>query len=74
MLETSELTVLKEISAKLDRLIAVMAITNKAEDEHADVLINLGVDAKTISAITGITTNAVAIRKTRLKKSSKTIK
>jgi hypothetical protein len=66
--QATEMNLLKEISEKLDRLIAVTAIAGKDEDEHADLLINLGIDAKIISSITGLTTNAVAIRKTRLNK------
>lgn len=69
--QATEAKLLKEISEKLDRLIAVTAIAGKDEDERANLLINLGIDARIISSITGLTTNAVAIRKTRLKKAAK---
>jgi hypothetical protein len=64
----SERELLIEISAKLDRLVAVSAIVGLDEDDRIDVLIRLGVDAKLISSLTGLTRNAIAIRKTRAKK------
>ena len=70
----TETVLLKEISEKLDRLIAVTAIAGKNEDERADVLINLGIEAKIISSLTGLTINAVAVRKTRIKKAQKATK
>ena len=71
---TPELAVLNEIAAKLDRLIAITATAGKHEDERVDLLINLGVDSRIISAISGLTTNAIAIRKTRFKKAKKPAK
>ena len=68
MPETTELAVLKEISEKLDRLLAVTAIAGKNAGEHADVLIKIGLGPDIISSITGLTKNAVAVRKTRLNK------
>jgi hypothetical protein len=66
----SERHLLEEISVKLDRLIGVTALVGKKPDEHAEVLIGLGLDAQLISDLTGLTKNAVNVRKTRMKKSS----
>lgn len=66
--DKSERELLVDIAGKLDRLIGVTAIAGRDRDEHPDILINLGLDNQLVAAMTGLTANAVSIRKTRMKK------
>ena len=63
----SERELLADISAKLDRLIAVTAIAGREAAEHPELLIGLGLDAKVVAELTGLTINAITIRKSRMK-------
>lgn len=66
--DKSERELLADIATKLDRLIGVTAIAGRDRDEQPDILINLGLDNQLVAAMTGLTANAVSIRKTRMKK------
>lgn len=50
----SEIDFLAEISAKLDRVIALLAIQGKPEDKQAPILKSLGFTYEEISGLTGI--------------------
>lgn len=64
-IERSEKDLLAEISAKLDRLVGVMAIQGKDQDAQVDTLYALGFDSKTIGALVGLSDSTVRGRKFR---------
>jgi hypothetical protein len=58
-----------EISEKLDRIMALVAIrTVEERAEQVRLLDSLGLDARTIAAVTGMTPNAVALRLSRMRR------
>lgn len=66
----SERDFLEGISVKLDRILGMMAIRDLEDNsEKIRRLRDLDLDNATISAVTGLTKNAVAIRLTRMKRS-----
>ena len=69
--EKTDRELLEGIDEKLAQVVGLLAIQDKDPGSHVDMLLNLGLDATTISSVTGITANAVNIRKTRRKKSKK---
>ena len=66
-MEMTELDILKEISGKLDQLIAVLATQGRSQDEQIRTLRNLGFDWNFIGTTTGLKANAVRMRYTRSK-------
>ncbi len=66
MTRTEEL--LSEISAKLDRVLALMAIQGVEEAEKVGRLRDMGLDHRTIASVTGLSPNAVAVRLFRMRK------
>jgi hypothetical protein len=70
-IEKSEMELLAEISEKLDLLTMVTAVAGVEDrEEHPDILIALGLDAKAIAKFTGLTPDAVRFRKARAGKKS----
>ncbi len=69
--ERTERDLLAEISAKLDRLMGVMAIQGKDQDAQVNTLHALGFDSKTIGAMVGLSDSAVRGRKFRRKRAKK---
>lgn len=67
-MDTNDTEILKEISNKLDILIAVNAIQNKERDDQIRVLVNLGYTNKNISEFTGIPKGTVDMVRANLKK------
>ena len=61
----SERDLLADISAKLDRVAALIAIQGKEQDEQISVLTSLGFDSKAIGLFVGISGDAVRKRRTR---------
>lgn len=53
---------LSEISAKLDRIFALMAIQGVEEADKVSRLRNMGLDNRTIASVTGLRPNTVAVR------------
>lgn len=66
MTKTEEL--LSEISAKLDRILALIAIEGVEEPEKVKRLSAMGLDHQTIASVTGLSPNAVAVRLHRMRK------
>jgi len=64
----SERELLEEISAKLDRVIALMAIQGVEETEKLRRLNAMGLDHQTIGSVTGLRPNTVAVRLFRMRK------
>lgn len=64
---------LQEISSKLDVVVAFLATRGLETDPSAVVekLAGMGFGSKVIAPVAGLTENAVAIRLTRMKKTSK---
>ena len=64
-----EALLLADISHKLDRILGLLVVQNVEDDnERLRRLRSLGFDHSTIAAVTGKTTNAVAVQLHRLKK------
>ncbi len=61
--DKSELALLEEIGAKLDRLIALAAIQGKGQDEQIQILRGLGFDSRFVGALVGMKPDAVRQRK-----------
>ena len=60
---------LAEISAKLDRILALLALRGIEDDgEKVSRLHEMGMDNTTIAAVTGLTKNAVALRLSRMRR------
>ena len=68
--EKSQTELLSEISEKLDIVLGYLAVRGIEGDAAAivDKLHKLGLSAKTIAPVAGLTENAVNIRLTRMKK------
>ena len=63
---------LSEISAKLDRILAVLVVRAVEDDgEKVRRLHEMGMDNATIAAATGMTKNAVAVRLSRMRNMDK---
>jgi hypothetical protein len=62
-------TLLTEISAKLDRILALMAIQGVEEADKVERLSNMGLDQRMIASVTGLRPNTVAVRLFRMRKS-----
>lgn len=58
----NEIDLLSDISAKLDKLIALFAIQGKPEDKQASILKSLGFTYKEISGLTGIPEGTLKFR------------
>ena len=64
----SEIDLLKEISEKLDRILALMVVRDLDDAaEMVRVLNSMGMDNSTIAAATGLSKNAVAVRLSRMR-------
>lgn len=59
---------LSEISAKLDRIFALMAIQGVEEADKVSRLRDMGLDNRTIASVTGLRPNTVAVRLFRTRK------
>ncbi len=66
--EKTEKELLKEISEKLDKLIAMSAIQRKEEEKQTRILRSLGFTYEEISKLTGIPKGTLLIRNFRKKK------
>lgn len=59
---------LKEISEKLDRILALMAVRDLDDSaEKVRILNEMGMDNATIAIVTGLSKNAVAVRLSRMR-------
>jgi hypothetical protein len=68
---TTDVELLQEISEKLDRVIALLALHLDGEEgSKVDRLLALKLDYTTISLVTGLSTNAIAVRVSRAKKAN----
>lgn len=56
-----------DISHKLDVVVGFLATRDMAQDQAIDRLLRMGLSGKVIATVSGITENAVAIRKHRAK-------
>ena len=65
--EKTEKEYLKEISEKMDKIIAMIAINGKDTDIQIDILRNLKLEWDEIGAITGLTSEAARKRHSRKK-------
>jgi DNA-directed RNA polymerase specialized sigma24 family protein len=65
----NEPEVLSEISAKLDKLVALFAIQGKPENQQVAILKSLGFTYEEISGLTGIPEGTLKSRGHRKKKS-----
>ncbi len=64
----SQEELLQEINKKLDRLIGILAIQNKENDnEKIKILTTLGFESNEIAKLLGLTPNVVRVRKFRVK-------
>ena len=61
--EKSDNQILEEISAKLDKLIAVISIEGKPVEQQLKILKNLGFSSKEASGLTGISYSSIRHRK-----------
>lgn len=68
--ERSERELLAEISAKLDRVIAVLAVQGKEKDQQIEALAAAGFDSAFIGRLVGITPGAVRMWFTRRRRTS----
>jgi hypothetical protein len=60
---------LSQINEKLDRIIGLMALQGVEDDAEKVLRLNaLGLDHRTVAALTGTTANAVALRLSRLRR------
>ena len=73
MRKTTEAELLGEIGTKLDRIIGLLVAQQNDRDENEKVkaLFELGLDAGSIASVLGLSKNAVNIRKTRMRQSTK---
>ena len=71
--DKSERELLADISKKLDQVIGLLAVQQSEDDENAKIklLYGLGLKPAVISAILGLSLNAVRIRMTRVRKKTK---
>lgn len=63
-----EAALLREISAKLDRVVAVLAAQGKEKDKQVDILAAAGCDSNFIGVVVGMTGGAVRMRLSRQRK------
>lgn len=63
--ESSNQEILSEISHKLDRIIAMLAVQGKELDDQIKTLKNLGMDWKLIGDMTGMSVGAAKMRYSR---------
>jgi hypothetical protein len=63
-----ESALLEEISAKLDRVVAVLAAQGKDKDKQVDILTAAGCDSAFIGTVVGITAGAVRMQQSRKRK------
>jgi len=61
--EKSEKELLEEISGKLDKLIGILAIQGKNEDDTIKILKKLGFTSEETGTLVGLTDAAVRMRK-----------
>ena len=66
----SQIELMTEISEKLDSILGLLAVRGMEEDSNAVIqkLVGMGLSARAIASIVGLSENAVNIRLTRLKK------
>ena len=67
----SERELLEQISQKLDRIIALMAIQGVDESEKLRRLNAMGLDHQTIGSVTGLRPNTIAVRLFRMRKAGR---
>lgn len=58
---SAEATLLSEISAKIDRLVAVVAVQGKDKEKQIEILSAAGCDSGFIGSVVGMTAGAVRV-------------
>lgn len=64
----SDSAVLAEISAKLDRVVAVLAAQGKERDRQIEILTAAGCDSAFVGAVVGMSASAVRMAQTRARR------
>ena len=66
--EKTERELLEDINERLDKLIGIVAIQGKAQNQQIELLDGLGLDSKTIGLYVGLSSDAVRQRKSQMKR------
>lgn len=66
--EKTERELLQRISDRLDRLIGIIAIQGKTQNQQIEILDGLGLDSKTTGLYIGLSSDAVRQRKSQMKR------
>jgi len=61
----SEIALLQEISKKLDRVVAVLAVQGKERDKQIEILLAAGCDSAFVGTVVGLTGGAVRVFQSR---------
>lgn len=69
--DKTQTQLLEEISERLDKVIGLLAIQGKTQDEQIDILTELGFDSKTVGLFVGLSGDAVRKRRSERKKRQK---
>lgn len=69
--EKTELELLTEISERLNKILGLLAIDGKGQNQQIEILSGLGFDSKTTGLFVGLSSDAVRQRKSQLKRQRK---
>lgn len=67
-IEKTERELLQDINKRLDKLIGIVAIQGKPQNQQIEILDGLGFDSKTAGLYVGLSADAVRQRKSQLKR------
>lgn len=66
--EKTERELLHDVNERLDKLIGIIAIQGKPQNQQIEILDELGFDSKTIGLYVGLSSDAVRQRKSQMKR------
>jgi len=66
--EKTERELLHEISERLNRILGLLAIEGKSQNQQIEILSGLGLDSKTTGLFVGLSGDAVRQRKSQMKR------
>jgi hypothetical protein len=66
--EKTERELLQDINDRLDKLMGIIAIQGKAQNQQIEILDALGFDSKTTGIYVGLSSDAVRQRKSQMKR------
>jgi hypothetical protein len=69
--EKTERELLQEINDRLDKLVAIILIQGKTQNQQIEILDGLGFDSKATGLYVGLSSDAVRQRKSQMKRKSR---